>query len=909
MTPERWREVKGVLQAALKRDAADRPAFLDRACATDPVLRREIDSLLAANQGATGFLEAPAAVPARLTAAGADSDDAAIAGRLAGALHDRYLVERELGRGGMATVYLARDLRHKRPVALKVLHPDLAASLGAERFLREIETAANLTHPHVLPVHDSGGAGGLLYYVMPYVAGESLRDRLRREGRLPVAAALKVTREVADALDYAHRHGVVHRDVKPENVLLDETAHALVADFGVARAVARATLGGDAAAGARGDTLTATGLAVGTPAYMSPEQVVGERDVDGRSDVYALACVAYELLAGETPFSGTSAQQAARRLTQPPPALTARRPDLPAAVDAVLARAMALNPGERYTTASEFAEQLAEALAPPAVTPAGHPARGTSVRARGLGWALTAAAVLAAAGIAAGAWWVTNRRPARPTASAPQMLAVLPFENVGGDTAQLYFADGMTDELATALAKVPGVRVAARTSSYAFRGRQTDVRDVGRQLGVAAVLTGAVRRAGPRLRVTAQLADARTGLVRWTDAYSADSGDVFAVQTRLAGAIVQALAPSVGRAAGARGAPPAVAITAVVDTSRGTDDPEAYDLYLRARHLWYQRRDLPRAAALFRAATARDPRFARAYAGLAMTYTTSSYPWHAPDDLAWEMALDSVRAAAGRALALDSTNAEAHLALADALAIVGRFPEGEPHFRRALALDPRSPTAHQWYGDILAYVAGRLDEGLAQLRAASALDPLSPVIANVYAHLLATAGRRDEAVAMAVRMRELDSALAERWQVAADVWMRLGEYGRAAAELEASRRRPAGISPEWAGVLAAAYARSGRPGRAREIVADLERRDRAALAAGGGPGGDALGEVQRGLLAAYAGLGDTAQALDVLERLVAAHRGRFLILQDFAHYPWPIYAPLTRTARFARLRARVEPQS
>jgi len=307
--------------------------------------------------------------------------------RLRDALSDRYRIERELGRGGMATVFLAEDLRHHRQVAIKVLDPEVAAAVGSERFLREIETVARLTHPHILPLHDSGQAGGLLYYVMPHVAGESLRQRLEREKQLPVEEALRLAREVADALAYAHRQGVVHRDIKPENVLLEE-GHALVADFGIARAVA----------GAGGEKLTATGVSVGTPAYMSPEQAAGGRDVDGRSDLYSLGCVLYEMLAGEAPFTGPTAESLVHQhLNVTPRPVTELRTSVPAPAAAALQRALAKTPADRYTTTGEFAMALAVAAHPGAAPAATSSPRGR--RRAMIGVSMVAAVALIAAGV------------------------------------------------------------------------------------------------------------------------------------------------------------------------------------------------------------------------------------------------------------------------------------------------------------------------------------------------------------------------------------------------------------------------------------------------------------------------------------------------------------------------------
>ena len=373
MTPERWSAVDAVLKAALEYTPADRGAFIARECAGDAELRREVESLLAAGAEAGDFLERPAAGDP--TALDAEWTLA----RLSAALAGRYTLERELGRGGTATVYLAQDLRHKRLVALKVLHQPLGTLVGPSRFRHEIETAAGLSHPHILPLYDSGGdvrddsGDRLLYYVMPYVAGGSLRERLQRECRLAGRDALRILREVATALDYAHRHGVVHRDIKPENILLAEDGDALVADFGIARALQRAAA---EATGERTgidvallddcpDTLSQWGAVVGTPAYMSPEQALGRRDIDGRSDQYALGCVAFEVLAGVRPFSGSTAEQLAQRPTQEPPSLAALRPDLPPAVDTVLMRALAPVAEDRFASATALAVALGDALAVP----------------------------------------------------------------------------------------------------------------------------------------------------------------------------------------------------------------------------------------------------------------------------------------------------------------------------------------------------------------------------------------------------------------------------------------------------------------------------------------------------------------------------------------------------------------
>jgi serine/threonine-protein kinase len=396
--------------------------------------------------------------------------------RLRAVLADRYTIGRELGRGGMAIVFLAEDQKHHRKVAIKVLKPELAAALGRERFLREIETAAGLNHPHILPLHDSGEADGFLYYVIPYVEGESLRERLDRERQLPLDDALQIAREIADALSYAHSHNVLHRDIKPGNILLS-AGHSLVTDFGIARAIT-ATGGGQ---------LTEVGTLVGTPAYMSPEQVDGSQYIDGRADLF-------EMLVGEPPFRGSSlAAVIANRLSSPVPSPRAVRQLVPEAVDAAVRKAMANLPADRFATAAQFVEALG--------TP----------------------------------------RPSEPTrAAAPdRSIAVLPFANMSHDPENEYFSDGMTEEIINALSQLPGLQVAARTSSFAFKGKGADIAEVGAKLKVATVLDGSVRKAGNRVRITAQLIDVGDGYHLWSERYDSELDDVFAIQDHIARAIAQ----------------------------------------------------------------------------------------------------------------------------------------------------------------------------------------------------------------------------------------------------------------------------------------------------------------------------------------------------------------------------------
>jgi serine/threonine-protein kinase len=469
-------------------------------------LRASVASLLEACERAEltgGILGAPAVAFAGPMLSDLAARDASAAAARRGALADalrealagRYTVEREIGRGGMATVYLARDVRHDRAVAVKVLDGDSEAASGAERFLREIRIAAGLTHPHVLGIHESGGAGALLYYVMPYVEGETLRARLAREGVLPVGDVLRLLRELADALAYAHARGVVHRDLKPENVLLCG-GHAVVADFGIAKALAAATRGRPRRAG-----LTSVGVVLGTPAYMAPEQAVADAATDQCADLYALGVIAYELLAGAHPF-GARAPQAlvAAHLTESPP-LGPRRPDAPRAIVALVVQLLAKDPAER----PQSAEVVLRILDPGSVA-AARPARRRTLEPR-----RTVVASVAALLFAIGGAYAASRRDLTPpagrtsgrgeapvspgaaatAAAARPSVAVLPFQNTGGDSADEHFSDGLTDELIGALGKVAGLRTAGRTSAFALKGTRLGVRAIADTLGVGAVLKAA----------------------------------------------------------------------------------------------------------------------------------------------------------------------------------------------------------------------------------------------------------------------------------------------------------------------------------------------------------------------------------------------------------------------------------
>jgi len=671
---------------------------------------------------------------------------------------DRYLIERELGRGGMAVVYLARDRKHDRPVALKVLQPELSYSLQSERFLREIKLAASLTHPHIVPVYDSGSHDGQLYYVMAYIEGESLRARLNRERRLPLEEALKIAREVADALDYAHTRGVIHRDIKPENVLLG-SGHALVSDFGIARAISEAEVGEATA-----------GHILGTPDYMSPEQISRDGDLDGRTDIYSLGCLLFETLAGKPPFGGLTVRSVMlRRLVDPAPSLRSVDGEIPPAIDAAVSRALETEPRDRFPSAAEF------------------------------GVALQAGVIVAQQ---ASARTASVKHEVAPEAS----IAVLPFANLSADPDTEYFSDGMTEEIINALSQVPSLRVAARTSAFAFKGKSVDAREIGERLRVRTLLEGSVRKAGDQVRVTAQLINAADGYHLWSQSYDRKLADVFAVQNELAHAISSNLTRTVTT-------PPQL-------VAPRTSKPEAYNLYLRGRHAWAQARPQGFAQALtfFQQALDLDPDFAHAHAWLGYAYAMLGFEEFAV--LPPEQAIPPARAAALRAVELDDTLPDAHLTRAIVATLYDwDWDLAQREYDRGMALGSSGPAQH-WYALFLSII-GHAEEAMQVIRRAQVTDPLSVTIQVSVARCLYYARRFDEA----------DDALRAHLEVNPDSYQAYVELARLSSargrfeEAIATTQRAIemiGRQPILLGYLGQTLARSGHKAEAQALLAELQ---------------------------------------------------------------------------------------
>jgi eukaryotic-like serine/threonine-protein kinase len=727
--------------------------------------------------------------------------------QLQATLGTSYSIERELGGGGMSRVFAATETTLGRHVVIKVLPPELAHALSVERFRREIALAARLQHPHIVPLLTAGETQGLPYYTMPFVEGESLRGRLDRVGALPVADIVRILRDVTGALAYAHDQGVVHRDIKPENVLLTRQ-HALVADFGVAKALSAAVAGSN--------TLTATGIAIGTPDYIAPEQAAADPATDGRADLYSLGAMAYEMLTGTPPFPGRTLQSKLHaHATEPVPPVIEQRATTPPALAELVMRCLEKRPADRPQTADEVLLTLetvpvtSGSMARTTTVPIGAGPPGArrlpgSAFAWLMGGSVGLLAVVAAVAAIGGMRRAKGAAGGGPARDVAQSVAVLPFADVGHDTTAEYFAEGMADELTSALGRVPGLRVAARNSAFTFRDQAVSPQDVGAKLHVGTVLEGSVRRAGGRLRVTAQLVNAADGLSLWSQSYERELSDVFQVQDELARDITAALYPTLGRTADHDTS--AAARLAAAHALRGTQDFGAYDLFLQGRYYFGRGNaaGLWRAVDLFQQALAKDSTFARADAALAMTYDLLPAYGGARADSVIPLA----ELHAERALARDPESADAHLALGDVRLHQRRWADAEEELDRSVALDPSEPIVHRWHSALLLGL-GRVDDAVGHAEMAYSLDPLTPATDQMLARALLDARYYDAAVVAARRGLAVDSTLPGLSGTLMEAYLFGGHADSAAAVADRALR----ANPSEIGVRSAAawaYMGAGR---------------------------------------------------------------------------------------------------
>jgi eukaryotic-like serine/threonine-protein kinase len=780
--------------------------------------------------------------------------------RLQSILQGRYSLEHELGQGGMATVFFARDLRHGRAVAIKLLDPNVTSTIGVERFLREIAITARLQHPHILTLLESGQEGGLVYYIMPHIEGESLRIRLSHEPPISVTGAVWIAREVADALAYAHGHGVIHRDIKPENILVAD-GHAWVADFGIARAIETS---GE-------KSLTMAGLPIGTPAYMSPEQAEGRPNVDGRSDIYSLGCVLFEMLAGRPPFLGRSARIVINHhVATPPPSVREFSPELPEDLIGAVDRAIAKNPNDRFQTVKEFAGALDVVAANAVATSPTPPDEYARAAASGVrraiedrseaerrgsksGALLLAAAALAALALAATTLfpWGKSAAPrqsepaAAPVAGDPTVsgvpvyrstIAVMPLVPYSHDSQSTFLSEGLTEEIITQLAQIKNLKVISRTSVAALASKGLTIPQIADTLGVRHVLEGSVQRAGDRIRVTLQLIDATNDAHLWAQSYDETLKDAISLRADVAGKVASALAMTVPGIEAAR-----------ADSHAAPDNSAAYDAYLRGSY-WVARvnpASTERAIKAFEDAIRADSGFAPAYAGLSNAQQQLVAIARSGDLYA---TLSRALANVERALQLDSNLAAGYLARAT-IRLNAWAPDSlvEADISRAVASMPNAARTRVVHALALAR-QGRHAEAQAEADAAVQLDPLSPAM-HTAAALNALAGRRyDLAVNESRRTLSLDSQFVGGYAIEAVALLEQGQPDRCLAlDLR--------VFPE---IRAMCLQVAGRRAEAAALADSVST----AYAAG-----KYLSVFQLGLLGAYYGQqGDTRRAVQWLER-------------------------------------------
>lgn len=768
----------------------------------------------------------------------------------------------------MSRVFVASDRNLGRRVAIKVLSRDVSAEVKAERFRLEIQLAAKLSHPHIVPLLQWGDINGILYYTMPFVPGESLRAKIDRDGALPIPDAIRILRHVASAISYAHRHGVVHRDIKPDNVLIADE-FALVTDFGISRALSASTSDGTDEPATR---LTTSGMALGTPAYMAPEQALADPTIDHRADIYAFGILAYETLTGSPPFkAGTAQATLAAHVVQPPDPILSKRADIPPQLAEMVMKCIEKRPDDRPQTASELLPVLDSTSTPhsgelqktDAIPPASRPAIAPAKRKRRWIPIAVAVAVIAIGGL------VFTKMSSTANAGYTS-IAVLPLQNQSDNKSDEYFSDGLTDELANALGRLPGLRVASRSSSYAFKGSTEQVETIGKKLHVQTVLEGTVRRDGNKLRIGATLSSVNDGLSLWTRSFDVEAGDIFKVQDSIAAQIAAQLKSKLGKSE----------TQTLASDARGTQDTAAYENYLRGIYFLNRRGgdNLRLAVDYLDSAIAKDPRFARAYSAKAMSYALlPEYTDKAPKNVS---AL--ARESAQQALAIDSTQAEAYTALGLVNVHDWNFDDAGSAYRRALQLKPDYPTANQWYGELL-FHTGKLDQSVKQIQKAVDLDPLAPINGSALGYALFVSGDYNRAIAEATKGIQVAPSLGLHHTMLSQSMLWAGRPREAIAEAELAVK----YDPELAlrrGQLANVYARAGRAADARRIVDSLEVVQKTR---GGVPVAIATGLI---------GLKEYSKALDYLDIAVQNHDIALMTAQSLI--PDPLYDPLRNDPRF-----------
>jgi eukaryotic-like serine/threonine-protein kinase len=870
---DRWQKIKELYEAALMRPPNERPSFLNERCDGDEELRREVESLLSFSSSAESFLESPAVgevadiiIP--------ESEKLEV-----GKAFGHYEVIRQIGAGGMGEVYLARDKKLDRQVAVKILNEKFAEhESNLQRFIREAKSASALNHPNILTVHEVGESDKAHYIVSEFIKGKTLREKLK-ESRLPLSEVLEITIQIANALAAAHEANLVHRDIKPENVMIRPDGFVKVLDFGLAKLIEQKNktfLGLENSTKQQNET--AKGVILGTINYMSPEQARG-LDIDARTDVWSLGVCLYEMLAGRTPFAGeTTNDTIAAILTGEPAPLDENTPQ---ELQRIVRKSLQKKRDERYQTIRdflldvknlkrdlEFAEVLERSAVPKdakssngganesdenatAILPAAAVSTQNSLspptssaeyivrKISGSKRAAVFGSVILLTLVGLGYWYFFNRPS---SIKQIESIAVMPFVNASPSADVEYLSDGMTETLIKSLSNLPNLSVKPRSSVFRYKGKDTDLQTIAKELNVQAVLNGRVVQRGDALTLSLELVDVQKDSVIWSESYNRKPSDLVALQSEIARDVLTNLKTKLSGADEQKVA------------KSGTTDPEAYQLYLKGRHQWNKStgESLKQAVEYYRQAIEKDPNFALAYSGLAETYVQFGGYNVAPAEDSMPLA----KAAALRALEIDDSVAEAHAALGDYLMLYEfDLERSEKAYRRAIELKPDYAIAHQGYSQNLTVVK-RFDEALAEIRLAEQLDPLSPDIGTDVGAVLVFARRYDEAIAQLKRTLVRDPNFSRAHSYLGWAYGSKGMYREAIA----AARKALELSDSYfiKAYLAFWLGKSGNRDEALKILAELEK-------------AASEGYVRPSAMAVvYIGLGDKEEALNQLEKEVSS---------------------------------------
>ena len=811
----------------------------------DPSLADDLESLLNAHESADVYFDqfSRDVLNPAMSAVGLDEtrSDPDLMERLNEAVGKDYSVEREIGGGGMSRVFIANEARLGRKVVIKTLPHRRPHSVSVDRFRREIQVAAGLQNSHIVPVLTTGVADGFLYYVMPYVEGETLRARLSRVGALSVEDAVAVWRDVLDALGAAHAAGIVHRDIKPENILLSGR-NALVADFGIARAVEASTQDREVAG---------PGVMLGTPAYMAPEQMLEENSGDHRIDIYAAGLVMYEMLAGTSPFSGMNVSETIEaQRTRVPPGLS--RQDLPAPLASLIKQCMEKDPRARPSSVESILDQL-------------DTSKTGDQRRRNRRLVVSTIVILSAIGLlTAGAFTLFDKSARSRVASAspgPPSLLVLPLANSSRDSGDASLSDGMTAELIGRLSANSNLRVVSGASVVTPRGTRRNPREIADSLGISTILQGSMQKTGSRLRMQVSLIDARNGSTRWSEVYDREMSDVFAIQDEISQRVSAELDARPRKNAPA--------------PDRYTPNIAAYELYLRGMDVSLLRTTAGNQQGIqyFKNAIDADPRFAAAYAGLARLYLQIGN-----GDARRREWFARAESAAVKAVALDDSLAEGHVALGWVLLATGRMSRAESQLKSAVALNPNAPRAHEGLARLY-METGRTSDQLVEARAGLASDPLSYSAIREMALALNMNKRCDESLRILAPLKSLKPPAVVAGVISGQCYAYKKMWPQAIAEFQWTLDNAnSSVAPAF---LAYALARGGRRDEAKKILADMLANRTYSR------GGFGIGVV-------YAGLGDYDRAFQWLEKGIGEAQSTQYILD-------PMFEDLQRDPRFRRL--------